>query len=171
MRNKKFLIGAILAVLLLTISVGGTLAYLVTSTQPVVNVFTPANEGTTIDEQFNDNVKSRVQIKNTGNIPVFVRVKVVANWYIGNEIVAPWTDDINYNTASWTENGGYYYYKTDVAAGASTENLFASAYTYSATDVPVEGAHLEMTIIHQSIQAEPTSAAREAWGFVPGSNS
>lgn len=170
MRNKKFLTGAILAVLLLTISVGGTLAYLVTSTQPVVNVFTPANEGTTIQETFENNVKSSVTIKNTGNIPVFVRVKVVANWYKDGAIVAPWTDNINYNNASWTKNDDYYYYNTAVAADTSTANLFADAYTYSAEEVPVKGAHLEMTIIHQSIQAEPTSAAREAWGYVPGSS-
>ncbi len=170
MRYKKFLLGAVLVVLLLTFAVGGTLAYLVTQTDPVVNTFTPADVSTEIQETFENNVKSIVQIKNTGNIPVFVRVKVVANWYKDGAIVAPWTDNIDYNTVFWTKNGDYYYYKTAVAADALTENLFQNEYTYLAADVPVEGAHLEMTIIHQSIQAEPTSAVQGAWGFVPGSN-
>ena len=39
-----------------------------------------------------------------------------------------------------------------------TENLLKSAVTYTENDVPVTGAHLEMTVIHQSIQAEGMGA-------------
>lgn len=163
--NKKWTALLVCAALLLTITVSGTVAYLVDKTNALVNTFSPTHVTTDVTDEMDGNTKKNVTIKNTSNIPVYMRVAVVANWYDADRnIVAPWTDNLSVN-AGWKKTGGYYYYTKPVDAGAAME-LFNS---YTATGGP-EGAHLEMDIIAQVIQAEPTSAVQEAWGFVPGSN-
>lgn len=165
MMNKKSILLLIMAAIILTVSVAGTVAYLVTATAPVVNTFTPAEVDTEIDEDFTDKtVKENVKVTNTGDVPVYVRAKVVANWCDAQgSIVAPWTDNVIYNDTDWTNgDDGFWYHKGAVAVGGSTANLFDS---YSYSSVPVEGAHLEMTIIHQSVQAVPdTTPVKELWG-------
>lgn len=168
-RKSFLLLIAIAALLIMT--VGGTVAYLVTSAGPVVNTFEPVKVTTDIDEDFDDKtVKKDVKITNTGDIPVYVRAKVVANWCDKDRnIVAPWKDNITYNETNWTKGSdGYWYYKGAVAAGDSTKNLFDS-YSYKSTDIPADADHLEMTIIHQSVQAEPDTAITELWGSAAAS--
>lgn len=165
-RKSSLLLIAVAA--LLVAAVGSTVAYLVTDTKPVVNTFTPATVGTDVTDKVDGNIKKNVEIKNNSNIPVYMRVAVVANWCEDRKVVAPWSD---YNSlpidSNWQyrSDDGYYYYNGTVAAGA-TVTLFNS---YTATGGP-EGAHLEMDIISQVIQAEPTRAVEAAWGFVPGSS-
>ena len=175
MNRRKSITLAILVVLLLTFAVSGTIAYITTKTDPVKNVFTPAKVDTEIEEKFEGNVKSSVVIKNTvaaeaGGIPVYVRVAIVGN-YVDNktgEIVAAWTPSFTVGSG-WTKVGDYYYYTSEVAPGGETTNLLGSPISPDTATYP--NAHLEVTVIHQSIQSEPTSAAQSAWGYVPGSTS
>ena len=176
MNRRKSITLAILVVLLLTFAVSGTIAYITTQSGPVENVFTPAKVDTEIEEEFNDNnVKTSVVIKNTvaaeyGGIPVYVRVAIVGN-YVDNttgEIVAAWTPSFTVDSG-WTMVGDYYYYTSEVAPGGETTNLLGSPISPDTATYP--NAHLEVTVIHQSIQSEPTSAAQSAWGYVPGSTS
>ena len=169
MKLKKSWILIAAVALLLTFVVSGTIAYLAASTGELVNTFTPGKNDTEIDEpgweEGDKTTKSNVKITNAADgIKVYVRAKVVANWCDkdGN-IVAPWKDNITYGSDWVKGSDGYWYYKNPVEPGKSTTNLF-DFYTYKSTDVPVEGAHLEMTVLHQSVQAEPTSAVFEFWG-------
>ena len=153
-RKSSLLLIAVAA--LLVAAVGSTVAYLVTDTKPVVNTFTPATVHTEVTDEVNGNTKSNVQIKNNSNIPVYMRVAVVANWCNADgEVVAPWDDYSGLSIGSnWNRGSdGYYYYNGTVAAGAPV-TLFNS---YTATGGP-EGAHLEMDIISQVIQAEGMGA-------------
>ena len=169
MRNKKFLLGAVLVVLLLIFAVGGTLAYLVTQTDPVVNTFTPADVSTEIKETFVNNVKSSITVKNKGDIPVYVRVALVGNWCDSDgNVVEPWNGSVDINNSDWIEGSyGYYYYKTPLAASATTSDLLGTNITES---VRADGAHLEITVLQQSIQAEPTTAVQNAWGVTVAAN-
>lgn len=163
--KKSFLLLIVIAALLI-MTVGGTVAYLVTSAGPVENKFEPVEVTTEIVEDFtNKTVKKNVKITNKGDIPVYVRAKVVANWCDKNRnIVAPWTDNIKYNTTNWTKGSdGYWYYKGAVGVESSTANLFDS-YSYKSSDIPVGADHLEMTIVHQSVQVEPENAVSDLWG-------
>lgn len=148
---------------LLVAAVGGTVAYLVTNTSPVVNTFTPANVDTEIDETFVNNVKSSIKVENKGNIPVYVRVALVGNWCDSNgNVVEPWNGSVTINSPDWSTGGdGYYYYTKPLVASATTSNLLGSSITASARE---DGAHLVITVLQQSIQAEPTTAVVEAWG-------
>ena len=165
MKKKSFLILATM-VLLLTFAVGGTIAYLVTSTTPVVNTFTPARVTCAVDEPgWTDGAlkKQDVRIQNTGNTTAWIRAMVVANWYEGTDenkkIVAPAT--VSFTPESgWTQSGGYYYWNSTVAAGDYTGELIP---VYEVTKAPVAGAHLEMTIVCQAVQSNLGTSATAAF--------
>ena len=87
--NKKFIVVTALA-LLLFVTVGSTLAYIFTKTEPVENTFNPSKvacavvENNNPDENradivLNDSIKTNVQIKNTGDTDAYIRVAVVVN--------------------------------------------------------------------------------------------
>ena len=96
-----------------------------------------------------------------------MRVAVVANWYKAGEVVAPWNNYVGLGvTSDWTLRDGYYYYNGTVAAGAEVK-LFDS---YTATGGP-DGAHLEMDIISQVIQAEGMGATSAKDAFTKAADS
>ena len=154
MKMKSILLLALVAVLLLG-TVGGTVAYLVTATGPVENVFTPAEYDTEIEEKFESTAKSSITVINKGQVDVYVRVAIVG-YYVDDttgNIVAPWDGRPDINTTNWTKgDDGFYYYKTVVKPTDSTENLLAKPIEIDTTTHP--GAHLVITVMHQSIQAE-----------------
>lgn len=162
MNRIKISLTAILVVILLTFAVSGTIAWLQDSTEKVENVFTPTKVETDIDEpgwEDGNTVKSEVVVKNTGSIPVYVRVAVIGNWVKDGKIVESWS--VGDNIASdWIQIGDYYYYKNQLENGATTANLLKNSITASPRE---DGAHLEVTVVHQSIQAEPTSVASREW--------
>lgn len=159
--NKKSLALLVCVALLLTCAVGSTVAYLVDKTQSLTNTFTPAEVKITVTDKIENNVKSDVQIKNNSSIDVYLRVAVVGYWKddSGN-IVAPWNDYANLpiNGSKWTTGSdGFYYYQGTVLANTSVA-LFTEGGSYTAPDAPIEGAHLEMQILAQGIQAEGMGA-------------
>ena len=98
MKIKSMLLLALVAMLLLG-SVGGTVAFLVTSTNSVENVFTPANLDTDIVEVVEGNVKKSITVMNNGNVPVYVRVAIIG-YYVDDKtgnIVAPWGGTPSYH--------------------------------------------------------------------------
>lgn len=151
-------------ILALVVAVGGSLAYIVTSTDALVNLFSPAYVACSVTDTVTDNTKTDVVITNTGTASAYIRVAIVANWYVGNEIVAP--GDISSISAStfgdnWVEGSdGFFYYKLPVAA----KNIAPNEFEYTAETAPILGANLKMTILAQAIQATPKTAVSEAWG-------
>lgn len=177
MKTKKPV--ALVAILvLLCCTVAGTLAYLVTSTDPVTNTFTPAHVSTAVDETFKNGVKSDVKIQNTGNIDAYIRVAVIVNWADANgnvygggtpaasteEVTGDYT--ISYNTdGSWKQIGDYWYYTKPVAADSLTEKALIESCAPVAGRAP-EGYDLQVTILADGIQSEPSNAVTEAWKVV-----
>ena len=152
LNRKKTVLLLAMVVLILAGAVGGTLAYIVTSSGPVQNTFTPAHVTCKVVEEFDKQTKKNVTIQNTGNTSAYIRAAVVGNWVKDGKIVAPWVDNINYSQSGWVKgNDGYYYYQSEVTAGQVTSNLFDS---YEPGSAPVADAHLEMTIVCQAVQAE-----------------
>lgn len=159
-RTKTFLVLA-MVVVMLACTIGGTVAYLTTKTADVVNTFTPAQVTCAVDETFDGEKKENVKIENTGNTDAWIRATVVGNWVKDRKIVDAWTDNIDYNTPVWEQGSdGYYYYNSTVSASGFTENLFDS---YTAGEAPVEGAHLELTIVCQAVQSNLGNTAQAAF--------
>ena len=140
--RKKPLTLFVALVLLLTLAVGGSLAWLV-SNDKVTNSMVPGNVPITIEEQKNGTTKESITIQNTGNIDAYIRVAVVANKVDkdGNIIVGT-APTLNLNTEKWQLlPDGYYYYKGVVAPKASTESLGSISF-----------ADAEVNILAESIQ-------------------
>ena len=158
--NKKSITLLIAVVALVLVTVGGTLAYLIDSTDPVTNTFTPSQVKTEIDEEFDGSAKSEIIIKNAdSSIKVYVRVALVGNWVKNGEIVEAWTPNFDLGE-NWTQKGGFYYYKKALEPGESTTDLLKTSITASTTGDKT----LEVTVIHQAIQAEPETTVESAWG-------
>ena len=157
---------------LLCCTVAGTLAYLVTSTDPVTNTFTPAHVSTAVDETFKNGVKSDVKIQNTGNIDAYIRAAVIINWADGdgNVSATPVKDGdyvIKYDSSNtWKKIGDYWYYTKPVAADNLTEKALIESCAPVAGKAP-EGYNLQVTILADGIQSEPLTAIKEAWHVDP----
>lgn len=156
--------------LLLCCTVAGTLAYLVDSTDPVTNTFTPASVSTEVNEDFDGITKSNVTIKNTGNIDAYIRATVVVNWASDKEVgvvsgTAPkeGTDyTIDWTMVNWVKVGDYYYYTQKVAAKGETKQLFTDCKLKEGV-TPPSGYHLQVTILADGIQAEPVHVVADVW--------
>lgn len=153
---------------LLCCTVAGTLAYLVTSTDPVTNTFTPAHVSTAVDEDFDGITKRNVTIKNTGDIDAYIRVAVVANWANSAGDVyggAVPTEGTDYTAPvlqnGWIKVGDYYYYTSAVPAGSSTGTLFAPIEQLTTCKDANYG--LQVTILADGIQAEPVHVVADVW--------
>lgn len=179
MKNrKKTILLAVTIALVLAASVGGTIAWITTSTPGIENVFKPVEVNTWLVEDgwVNEgSSKGSIQVKNASDptkyIPVYVRVAVSGNWVLNGEIVAPWTDmptPITINS-DWFKQGDFYYYKKVLPVGGITSNLLDTNYPIQPADGP-EGAHLEVDVLHQSIQANPTTVVKGLWSVTVDAN-
>ena len=161
-RSRRPLLLLVSLVLLLALAVGGTVAWLNSSSGPVTNTMIPGQVPITINETFDGTTKSGVTVTNTGNIDAYIRVAIVANAVDAEgNVVAGKKPVYTINTANWQELDGYYYYKGAVAPDGTTEQLFKG-------DVTVTGG--ELNILAESIQVlggyGGNTASEYAWGVV-----
>ena len=172
--KKRFTIILICFSLILTSIVGGTLAYLFTSSDPVKNTFTPGEVSTYVEETVASGKKDDIKIQNTGNTSAYIRVAVVQNWVDGEDgNVVPGTLPALPTTLgqNWILNAsdGFYYYTQEVAASGKTNELFTQSITEP--DNAPAGAHLQVTILADGIQSQGTDgtnkAVVDAWGVDP----
>ena len=122
--NGRLTAMVIATVMLLALAIGGTVAWLTDTSPAVVNTFTPSQVRCEVKEDFNNQsgVKSNVQVKNTSDIPAFIRVKLVTyrtngkGQHIGGTATVP---DFQPGT-NWVLHEGYYYYTQPVASFLSS---------------------------------------------------
>ena len=99
---------------------------------------------------------------------------VIVNWTDADgNIVASVPENYTYTMSGlpgsgWSAlNGGYYYYESAVPAGESTGILL----TKCVANTPENPDYfLLVDVLAESIQADPASAVREAWGFDPSTS-
>lgn len=155
-------------------AVGGSLAYLLTNTDLVVNTFTAPETGVDIHETVAKNSKTNVSFTNTSDYPVYMRARLIINWEDKNGNIVPSVpDDYTYAGPNygvdWQENGGYYYYKGKVSANGGFTTNFLNSIT---STVPTENPEyfLRVDVLVETVQAEPEQAVLDVWGFVPGAS-
>ena len=154
------------AVLILALAIGGTIAWMSTKTDSVVNTFNPSRVTCEVKEGFDGKVKTDVNVQNTGDIPAFIRVKLVsyrtneAGQHIGGVAKAPSFDF----GAGWVKYGDYYYYTKPVAPKAMPENNLANSITLKDSYEDADGGHQSIDVIAEAIQAGPEAAVQAAWG-------
>ena len=170
-KNKKIAL-LILPILILTVAVGGTVAYIIERTIEVENTFAPV----IVDSAPVGNAQGGVAVVNNGDIPAYLRAVVVVNWVAvdsdGNttdhrHMDAP-VEGVDYSiaydtTGSWLKRSdGFWYCKEPINAGATTQALISSITRLS--EPPEEGYVLFMEIATTGIQSVPSSAVEQAWG-------
>ena len=155
-------------VLLLALAVGGTIAWLSTKTTSVTNTFTPAKVTCDVTENFDENtgVKTNVNVTNTGNIAVYIRVKLVTyrtndkGQHIGGTADLPeFTPGKN-----WVKHGEYYYYTLPVSPGGKPDANLAEKMTLMSSYEDADGGKQAIDVMAEAIQSEPEKAVGEALG-------
>lgn len=179
-RGTKGKAGAFIISLLvlLTVTVGGTVAYLVASTTPVVNTFTPSQVSCSVTESFNGVTKSDVVVKNDSNINAYLRVKLVT--YRVNENsqhIGGTANILDFTLGSGWFNGGdgYYYYSKPVVPNGVTPSLTADGLILTGSYNDVDGGKQAIDVMAEAIQAEGknadgTPAVTDAWGVTVADN-
>ena len=173
---KPFLI-AFCVCILACAAVSGSLAWLISTPGPVVNEFTPGEVTIQVDETFNGTTKQNVRIKNTGDVPAYIRVALVPAWVDdeGNIAAKPaslelkddcniaWGKDGNGYEADWfIGSDGFYYCKTVINPGDYTPILIKSCTVK-------DGEHeydFELQVIASAVQSLPTSTVETVWPVV-----
>ena len=174
---KPFLI-AFCVCILACAAVSGSLAWLISTPGPVVNEFTPGEVTIQVDETFNGTTKQNVRIKNTGNVPAYIRVALVPAWVddegniaakpasleqLDNDCNIAWGEDGNGYEADWfIGSDGFYYCKTVIEPDGSTPILIKSCTVK-------DGEHeydFELQLIASAVQSLPTSTVETVWPVV-----
>lgn len=174
-KTPKVILLVVSLLLVMVLSIGGTLAWLTAETAQVVNTFTAGEVTTTVVEKLEDGVKNNVQIKNDVNsVDAYIRAMVVVTWQnkdgnvygtapvVGTDYIITWS---GIDDNSWFKIGDYYYHKAAVEPGNSTSVLFTNCKVNEVV-TPPEGYHLCVEVISSAIQAEPDTAVQEAWKVV-----
>ena len=156
--------------LLSAAAVSGVIAFIIAEAPPIANTFSPAHVACAVQETFENNLKTNVCIKNTGDVDAYIRATVIVNWISeadnstvlstapvsGSDYTVDWGD------SGWTQSAdGYWYYAQPIAPGASTDYLIDRCETKIAAP---EGYQLSVQIIASAIQASPAEAVEEKWG-------
>ena len=180
MKMKKSIALLISLILVLTVTVGGTLAYLIAKTDPVKNTFTPSSVTTEVYEEFENNLKENVSIQNTGDIDAYIRAAVVVTWQKYNEetdkydvygqlpvLGSDYTMELDLGNGWVSGSDGFYYWTSVVEPGETTGVLIKRAA--ASTPAPAEGYTLCIEILGSGIQAEGVDEAGKspielAWG-------
>lgn len=160
-------------VMLFALAVGGTIAWLIDKDSPLVNTFDPSKVTCEVQEKFDGKVKSDVNVKNTGDIDAFIRVKLVtyrtndAGQHIGGTAALPQFT----LGANWIEYNGYYYYTLPVAPGGKPATKLTDSMTLTESYDDADGGHQSIDVMAEAIQSVPAEAVGQAWGvsIAPGS--
>lgn len=179
-RPKRLATLLVSLLLVLGVAVGGTVAFLSTRTDRKVNTFTPSEVTCEVTETFQNNVKSHVAVKNTGDTTAFIRAAINVTWMKNAE--AGTGDEAANQTVSakvplkgtdysitlaennnWIQGAdGYYYYKLPVDPQGSTEVLIEDCKLQESASVP-DGYHLSVEIVASAIQSAPDSVVQDMW--------
>lgn len=137
----------------------------------LTNQFTLGEGKIVVNENFNPvkKEKSEVSFRNDGDFSVYVRAEYIIYWEDkdGNVLSDMPVQGTDYSLSmgsdfNWKEGtDGFWYYTTVVDIGENTSVLLDSC---NQTNNYTDGRILVVDIIAQAIQAEPSSAAEDAWG-------
>ena len=112
--------------------------------------------------------KSDIRVENTGNIKAFIRIKIVS-YYTDAEGNIYGTISSEF-PAITLQNGWFagaehtYYYPYGVAPGSMTEILCEPVVMGQRKLAEGEVLYQAIEVFAEAVQAEPASAAEEAWG-------
>lgn len=188
MSKKKLTLAITAVVLVLTMAIGGTLAYFTDKTEVKENTFTVGNVEITLTEPNwegegsvdapevypGEALAKDPTVTNVGDNPCFVRVKVTGLDCLGDAGLIGLRHGNyveGYDSDNWTLYDGYYYYNkvlaTEDTAGdewnkgltTTTEPLFNQIVIPTALEGVSEDASLSIDIYAEAVQAQGALAS------------
>jgi len=157
-----------LTIIILICLVSGTSAYLIIKFG-IQNMFTIGEVKPEIIETFDteNKTKSDVYVKNSGNVPIYLRVAIIISWKDaqGKILETIPEENIDYSidfstSPNWMKSSdGYYYYENILEENENTNILVEECVQIKEYDNRI----LEVSFGVQAIQAEPSKAVEEAW--------
>lgn len=159
--------------LVITLALGGTAAYLITRTAPVLNSFQPSQVDCEVTENFDGSVKSNVNVTNTGDTEAYIRVKLVTyrvndeGQHIGGTATIPGFSP----GESWVKYGDYYYYTLPVAPDKQPGAALIGSITLTDSYNDADDGKQVIEVMAEAIQSGPANAVGSSWGVTisPGS--
>lgn len=155
--------------LVLALGLGATLAYIATATDPVPNSFEPRKVEVSISENFNRKVKSDVTFSNEVDIPVFVRATLAVWWTDAEGTIVSQPEGCSWSggevLAGWTKIGDIFYYNKALSPKGQSGDTTTIMLSAIEAQIPNESGHeLNVDVLYEAIQAEPSTAVQDAWG-------
>lgn len=164
-KTKRPLVVLCSLLLLLSVAVGGTMAFLKSQDDSATNQFVPGHVGCYVNG-------NAVSLTAETNVPTYVRVRFVINWVDADGNVYPGdVTGVKLNVLSgWTNHNNYYYYPTMLEPGKTeTTSAFTSGFEYGArpADIPEE-YNLQVTVLAEAVQAvgrtaDSTPSYQDSW--------
>lgn len=155
----------------------GSNTFLEDTTIKLTNKFEPGVVTATIDEKFENNKKDYIKIQNSGNVPAFLRAKLVVNWVDENGYILANPTNVTdptaglIDTANWQLcSDGYYYYKGYVEAGGSRDLTTGVVTLTEGCQVEIIAEAIQATGFVNPLQPGSETAVHNAWkhDFVNG---
>lgn len=144
LRWKKQFALALSVIVLVLGMVGGSLAWLVDTSDEVENNFDYGEVTCSA---------TCTTVTNTGNVPAYIRIAVIPEISSGNDLPGN-SGMLTVSGTSWEKNGNYYIYTQPVQPGATVNFAVDGNSPYN--------------VLAEAIQAEPDGRpAKEAWGYNP----
>ena len=162
--SRKLPVLAICIGLLVCLTIGGTVAWLVSSTSPVENTFIPGRVETEVTESFDGAKKTAVNAVNKGNIDAYIRIKLVTYRVNEQGQQIGGTAKIPAFTLGegWIAKDGYYYYTSPVAPGESPAHNLAESITLTSYN-DADGGKQVIEVMAEAIQSLPASTVADTW--------
>lgn len=163
--NRRLVPVALLMALVLVC--GTVYAYMFHRTGETSTAFAPAKVSCEVAETYNGIEKSSITVKNTSNIPAYLRVRLVTYWVNGEgKVAAKSSPELNITPANGWIRGkdNTFYYSKPVAPDAPnnvTPELLASGTTITLAQ---KGEFKQVIdVFAEAIQAEPAKAVKDSW--------
>lgn len=167
--RTRWIVLTVAAILLLTVGTGVAVAYIIVDTPPVVNLLDPGRVDCEVQENFDGYEKSNVSIKNTGNLPAYIRATYVVTWrstassteIYSRKPVEGLDYTIQFGSTGWVSgDDGYWYYTGSVKPDDSTDHFITHIVPVGAAP---DGYSLSVEILASAIQADPIHVVEDNW--------
>ena len=169
--KRKIIWVALICVAVLLASIGSVGAYMRKQTEVVENIFVPASVACEVVETFTNDIKTRIEVKNTGTVPAYLRLRLVTYCIDSHGDILygdPPNLSFNYDEDKWDLIDEIYYYREPVEPGEKTADLLAGSSVIPLRDEG-EGDNRKRQVVEvfaEAIQSEPLDAMKESWGVI-----
>ncbi len=147
MKMKKIHVLLVSLAMVLLFSVGGTIAFLIASTDPLENEFAGSNVACEVKE-----ADGAYQVKNTGDIHAYIRVAIVATWQDADGNIYYQAPKVQIaGPEAFAKHGDYYYCTSPVVPEGTVGSIHV---TQAEGETAPAGYTLKVEVLAQAIQAD-----------------